>query len=56
MDMKRAVKESQLFFAKSFVRFLNKKTPAVTDVFLAQRVGFEPTRPFGQTVFKTASL
>ena len=25
-------------------------------LFLAQRVGFEPTRPFGQTVFKTASL
>ena len=23
---------------------------------LAERVGFEPTRPFGQTVFKTASL
>ena len=22
----------------------------------AERVGFEPTRPFGQTVFKTASL
>ena len=21
-----------------------------------ERVGFEPTRPFGQTVFKTASL
>ena len=23
---------------------------------MAERVGFEPTRPFGQTVFKTASL
>ena len=23
---------------------------------LTERVGFEPTRPFGQTVFKTASL
>ena len=23
---------------------------------VAERVGFEPTRPFGQTVFKTASL
>ena len=37
--------------------FRHKKT---TDdwlvVFLTQRVGFEPTRPFGQTVFKTASL
>ena len=37
--------------------FWHKKT---TDdwlvVFLTQRVGFEPTRPFGQTVFKTASL
>ena len=22
----------------------------------AERVGFEPTRPYGQTVFKTASL
>ncbi len=35
-----------------------------TDVFIcnrtlscgAERVGFEPTRPYGQTVFKTASL
>ena len=25
-------------------------------VFETERVGFEPTRPFGQTVFKTASL
>ena len=23
---------------------------------ITERVGFEPTRPFGQTVFKTASL
>ncbi len=26
------------------------------SVLRAERVGFEPTRPFGQTVFKTASL
>ena len=26
------------------------------SVLKAERVGFEPTRPFGQTVFKTASL
>ncbi len=26
------------------------------DLVETERVGFEPTRPFGQTVFKTASL
>ena len=34
-----------------------KKLPANRlVVFQAERVGFEPTRPLGQTVFKTASL
>ena len=32
----------------SFERYAQSK--------VAERVGFEPTRPFGQTVFKTASL
>ena len=32
-----------------YIRFVERVSPA-------ERVGFEPTRPFGQTVFKTASL
>ena len=35
---------------------LHKKTTKHCWWFQAQRVGFEPTCPFGQTVFKTASL
>ena len=41
---------------------LSRGAPSASWVFLqdclneAERVGFEPTRPFGQTVFKTASL
>ncbi len=28
----------------------------ISQICEAERVGFEPTRPLGQTVFKTASL
>ena len=34
----------------------NKKVLLLQDLLTTQRVGFEPTRPLGQTVFKTASL
>ena len=32
------------------------RTKSLIHLSEAERVGFEPTRPFGQTVFKTASL
>ncbi len=35
-----------------FSKFCSKSN----DFIKAERVGFEPTRPCGQTVFKTASL
>ena len=38
------------------VRFIEKPTSRNLSVFLAERVGFEPTWAFTQTVFKTASL
>ena len=44
---------------ESFLFLITKKRcmPHSMHLFLlTERVGFEPTRPFGQTVFKTASL
>ena len=35
---------------------LKKRTMSLHIIKMAERVGFEPTRPCGQTVFKTASL
>ena len=41
---------------KKTLLIYKKIVSAFTDTIQAERVGFEPTRPCGQTVFKTASL
>ena len=51
-----------LLLSTPFFHFLSltfqpyKKLLYIVDSTTAERVGFEPTRPCGQTVFKTASL
>ena len=44
--------------SKSFIKKTLAQHPLIKQTLdqSTERVGFEPTRPFGQTVFKTASL
>ena len=53
--------QSLLFFQKRFILYrvvfhLSRTFLKLFSFSTAERVGFEPTRPCGQTVFKTASL
>ena len=51
-----ALVDSHLVFARSIFSSAPGTHLSGSAVQLAERVGFEPTRPCGQTVFKTASL